>query len=311
MKQKCKIVMYHYVRPIRNSRYSKIKGLEVDGFKRQIKYFKERFNFVSVDQILNSIYNENPIPENSILLTFDDGFKDHYLHVFPILKQFNISGLFFPAAKAIEEQSVLDVHKIHFILESCKNEQNIIKEIYDLVNQEKSSYELESAESYFKRVAIPNKFDNKEIIFIKRMLQKELPQKLRNYFVNYLFEKFVNNNEKSISSELYLSLDEINEMKNSGMNFGLHGYSHEWLNHLNENELEIEIHGCLEFNSKINGKEDPLLMCYPYGGYSDLVLLRLKRNNFKAAFTTDVGDAELSPSNAFLLKRYDTNDFPR
>ena len=33
--------MYHYVRSVANSSYPNIKGLEVDGFKRQLDYFQE------------------------------------------------------------------------------------------------------------------------------------------------------------------------------------------------------------------------------------------------------------------------------
>jgi len=40
------IVMYHYVRPINDSKFPGIKGLELDGFKRQLDYLKENFNIV-------------------------------------------------------------------------------------------------------------------------------------------------------------------------------------------------------------------------------------------------------------------------
>ena len=34
------IVMYHYVRPIKKSKYPNIKGLEFDDFKKQMKSWK-------------------------------------------------------------------------------------------------------------------------------------------------------------------------------------------------------------------------------------------------------------------------------
>ena len=79
--------MYHYVRPIKNSKYYKIKGLEIDGFKRQIEFFEKKFHFITIEELLDSAYSNKTIPKNSILLTFDDGFKDHFSHVFPILKK--------------------------------------------------------------------------------------------------------------------------------------------------------------------------------------------------------------------------------
>jgi biofilm PGA synthesis lipoprotein PgaB len=47
------------------------------------------FHPVSVDQILAARAGGPPLPPRAILLTFDDGKKDSYTHVFPLLKLFN------------------------------------------------------------------------------------------------------------------------------------------------------------------------------------------------------------------------------
>ena len=36
--------MYHYVRPLKKSKYPEINGLELSGFIRQLEYFKKKFN---------------------------------------------------------------------------------------------------------------------------------------------------------------------------------------------------------------------------------------------------------------------------
>ena len=46
MKSEVTVVMYHYVRDLKNSRYPNIKGLDIDKFKKQIKFFKENYNFI-------------------------------------------------------------------------------------------------------------------------------------------------------------------------------------------------------------------------------------------------------------------------
>ena len=38
------IVMYHYVREIKKSKYSNLKGLEFNNFKKQINFFIKNFN---------------------------------------------------------------------------------------------------------------------------------------------------------------------------------------------------------------------------------------------------------------------------
>ncbi len=37
------IIMYHYVREIKNSKYPTIKGLEISSFKRQLDFLEKNF----------------------------------------------------------------------------------------------------------------------------------------------------------------------------------------------------------------------------------------------------------------------------
>ena len=110
----------------------------------------------------------------------------------------NIQGLFFPPGKIIDENFLLDVHKIHFILASSNNYQKIIHEIFKIINEHEHEYNLEKPESYFEKLATPSRFDPKEIIFIKRILQKGLPRSARAKFTDYLFEKFVKQDQKTL-----------------------------------------------------------------------------------------------------------------
>ncbi len=36
------IIMYHYVREIKNSKYPTIKGLEISSFKKTIRFFRKK-----------------------------------------------------------------------------------------------------------------------------------------------------------------------------------------------------------------------------------------------------------------------------
>ena len=96
------IVMYHYVREIKGSDYPNIKGLEFDGFKRQLDYLSVNFSIITAEQLLSfAIGEEKKLPLNACLLTFDDGFKDHIQYVLPELKLRNLQASFFPPARPI------------------------------------------------------------------------------------------------------------------------------------------------------------------------------------------------------------------
>ena len=205
----CKTIMYHYVRPIKNSYYPKIKGLEFENFLNQMNFLKNNFTFINIDQILNKIDKNKEIPKKSLILTFDDGFKDHYQYVFPILKKMNIQGIFFPTGKSIDKKIVLDVHKIHHILANCDDNKELVNFISEKIEEHKDEYDLVSSKKIYNKIAKVNRFDDADIIFIKRSLQKELPEKLRIGIVNDLFQKYVTYNEKEFSTKLYF-LDILN-----------------------------------------------------------------------------------------------------
>ena len=302
--------MYHYVRPIKNSKYSEIKGLEVDQFQHQLEFFRKNFHFGNVHTLFDLIKSDNIENNDLLFLTFDDGLKDHYNHVFPILKKEKIQGLFFPPAKPIEENIVLDVHKIHFILASVKDKKILVNDVLDGINKFRKNWEIEEPEKLWKRLAKPNRFDSGEVIFLKRILQRELPKDVREAITRELFDKYVTTDETGFAKKLYLSLEEIKEMSDDGMYFSSHSYSHEWLAYLHPENLEEEIKKSWKFCKKINPDKQQI-MCYPYGSYNSNVIKKIQEYNFKAGLTTDVGDAILDNDNAFNLKRYDTNDFPQ
>ena len=71
--------MYHYVRELVNTQYTGINALLKSQFIRQLDYLKKQYNFISVSDCISALKFQDNIPNNSCLLTFDDGYIDHYL----------------------------------------------------------------------------------------------------------------------------------------------------------------------------------------------------------------------------------------
>jgi peptidoglycan/xylan/chitin deacetylase (PgdA/CDA1 family) len=304
------IVMYHYVRDLRYSRYSAIKGLDSELFKGQITYLQNHYNFVTVEQVIAAYYQEESLPPKAVLLTFDDAYLDHFTNVFPVLYDKKIQGAFFPPVKAVTEHTVLDVNKIHFILASVENVNILLEEIRNLLLHYTHEYMLKSYEYYFDKLAVVNRFDVKEVIFIKRLLQVELEESLRNRITNDLFRKFVSNDEPAFSRELYMSTCQLRCMVQCGMHVGSHGYDHYWLGSLPKEKQEYEIRKSIEFIKQIGGNVNNWTICYPYGNYNENTLSLLKQYKCRLGFTTEVRTASLYDS-PLTLPRMDTNDFPK
>jgi len=305
------IVMYHYVRELQHTGYPKIKALLKSEFAKQLAYLEKYYQFVTVNDCIDAIYFNGELPSNAILLTFDDGYIDHFNTVFPILQERGIQGCFFPPAKAILKHEVLDVNKIHFFLASISDINIILDDIFNSLDKYRSEFSLKSNDHYFSKLAQSDRFDSKEIIFIKRLLQVELEEKLRNLIVGELFQKYVTNDEGTFSQELYMNIDQIKCMVRNGMYIGSHGYDHCWLDNLSPGKQEKEIEFSLNFLNKVGSPTDNWVMCYPYGAYNNSLIDIIVKKNCKFALTTKAGIASLSKDNAFTLERFDTNDFPK
>jgi len=303
------IVKYHYVRELEKSRYPEIKGLEYELFKEQVQFLKKNFTMVTMEDVIEA-YNSSTskLPPNACLLTFDDGYIDNFTYAYPVLKENKIQGSFFIPGKTFNENILLDVNKIHYILANGN-----IKDLYNDVIEEIENYRdemlmLPSKEELLKKYAVPSRFDDKTTVFVKRMLQTVLPEKYRNIISSKLFFKYVGIQEDVLAKELYMNRDQIRCMKNDGMFIGIHGYDHYWLGNLGETEMEKDINTSLEVMDEFIDRECWVLN-YPYGSYSENVINYISRNGCKLAMTTETRHAN-ETDNRFLLPRLDTNDFP-
>ena len=312
MNQRLTIVAYHYVRELAYTRYPEIKGLLTSQFKEQLLYLEKYYSFVTVDDCLNSLNNGIPLPSNSCLLTFDDGFIDHFLTVFPILEEKGIQGCFFPPAKAILFNEVLDVHKIHFILAvTHKNLDLLIKDVFSFLDKYRTKYQLEDANHYFSKLASKDPYDSKEVVFVKRLLQAELAEDVRKLITDKLFQKYVTKDEKSFSRELYMDVEQIKCMCRNGMYIGSHGFGHYWIDKLSTKRQEEEIDESIKFLELVNATTNNWVMCYPYGAYNQTIIEILKKKSCAFALTTNVDIARFSKNNLYMLERLDTNDLPK
>lgn len=92
------ILMYHYVSDLPEDADDMRRGLTItpDQFREQMVYLRAAgYTTISLYQLRDALTRGTPLPSQPIILTFDDGYLDHYLYVFPTLKRFGYTGTFF------------------------------------------------------------------------------------------------------------------------------------------------------------------------------------------------------------------------
>ena len=306
------IIVYHYVRPVKKSKFPKLKALEFKVFKKQLEYLSKKYTFISYDDLLN-LANKKTKFKNPCLLTFDDGYKDHIKYVLPLLKNYKIKGCFFPSIKPILKKKVLDVNKIHFVLEKEKNISILLKDIFDflikkkLINKNDKNQIIKIKNNFVNKTRV---FDSNNVAFFKYLLQIYFSKHIRNKCCDYLFRKYVTKNEKVFSKNLYMSIKDIKYLIKSNMYIGGHGFQHEHFSILSKKEKQEEIKKNILFLKKIGANTKNWAMCYPYGTYDNETIKILKKNNCIFGLTVKSGQNIFSKKkNFYNLKRIDANEF--
>jgi peptidoglycan/xylan/chitin deacetylase (PgdA/CDA1 family) len=270
---------------------------------------KNNFNIVTMEQVMAAVEEGEKLPDKALLLTFDDGYIDNYIFALPILEEYKVQGSFFIPGKTFSTHQLLDVNKIHYMLARA--------DIFELVEDVKTemdyyrglAFDYAPTDELFKEYAIANRFDNKETIFVKMMLQTVLPEQLRNTISSNLFEKYVGVSEEQLAYELYMTEEQIRTLKRHGMFIGIHGYDHYWLGNVSPEVMRKDIDKALDVLDEFIDRKR-WVVNYPYGNYNADVLHYTKSRGACIGLTTEVQVADLNVDSAMALPRLDCNDFP-
>ena len=234
------IITYHFVRDMYKTNYKEIKALDIKNFERQIKILLgQKYNFVDPSTIKEKIVNNENLQQKDCWLTFDDGYLDHYEYVLPLLNKLKIKGSFFPVINSTMRNSVLDINKIHFILAKCLNTSKILSEIKDYFNYNNLISKHGNWNKFIKEINTKHRYDKKDVVLIKRLLQRDLLLDHRKVIINILFKKFVTSDEKSFANDLYMSRSHLLELYDNGHEIGCHGINHDWFTYLNKDQQRL------------------------------------------------------------------------
>ena len=235
------IVAYHYVRDLPRTRYPKFNGLLTKYFEGQLDYIGKHYTVCSAQEVASAVRGEGELPDNPCLLTFDDGFLDHYMTVFPRLVERGMTGSFFPVVQAVEENKLLNTHKLHFILSSESDHRKVIDDIFRVVGPYRKDHDIPDDEELYKTYTNPPSPDGDptETVFIKR-IQHILPSEVRTSVMDELFQRYVQDDEETLAAETYMDMDQLRHMASQGMEVGGHGNSHVWLTQLTDAQQKKE-----------------------------------------------------------------------
>jgi peptidoglycan/xylan/chitin deacetylase (PgdA/CDA1 family) len=252
--------MYHYVNrgapELPHRRY-----LHVDDFRRQLAHLTRDHVFIPQEAFLDVVSGERPC-DGAVVLTFDDGLRDHYEFVLPELRRRGLWGIFYIPTGIYQRTKALNVHRVHHLLGRYGGVA-MCEALRRLMTDDMLSDPHVSA---FARLTYVGQDDDAATVEFKRVLNYfVLPQCQEAVLDELMLE--CGESDEDLAARLYVTPAMLVEMQREGMLIGSHGVTHRVLSTLPLDEQMAEVHHSFRFLDAITGGLRLRTFCYPYGGF--------------------------------------------
>jgi peptidoglycan/xylan/chitin deacetylase (PgdA/CDA1 family) len=303
-----KAIMYHYVREF-DAEMPYFRNLHVDDFHEQLDYFEQKYGFVSQKDFLHSLQYPNEMP-NGVVLTFDDGLKDHYRYVLPALQARNLWGIFYIPTAMYHTNKMLDVHRIHVLLGKFGGEK-IFTTLKEIISDEMLSH---GHITEFKSITYQRQKNDEYTTSVKRILNYLISYDYRETVLDTLMAKLIPN-EAKLLADFYLTPSEMKTMQEAKMIIGSHTVFHPVMSKLSAEQQKSEIVDSFSYLETVTNGLPIKTFCYPYGGwhsFSETTEQLLTDNNCLFSFNVEAKDIDTAAikQHRQALPRYDCNQFP-
>lgn len=300
-RNKTVILMYHGFTDSKNhAGIENYQGKHINNelFRSQIAYINKHYNVISLDTYIECCREGRRLPEKSIIITIDDGYRSNYTIASPVFREFNIPATIFLTTDFVANKNFLWVDRLEYTLNNTQAKNLRLK-----IGNDELSFPLNTKE---------------DKIFCDKFLRGRL-----KWMEHAIIEKTVKEVEDKLNASIAatknfpkiyepLEWEEICEMtKATKVTIGSHTHQHLILARYEDETIQRELTLSKEIIEKQTGIKTSLF-CYPNGAIGDFnakTQQLIKESGYSCALTT-VSGMENEFSDLFKLKRLsvDNND---
>ncbi|MEO8051855.1 MAG: polysaccharide deacetylase family protein [Acidobacteriota bacterium] len=274
-----RILMYHRFRP----------GV-ADQLHRQLTAFRRHYQVLSLGEIADVLDRNKPLPQKTLALTVDDGYRDFLENAFPVFQSLDVPATVYLVTDFLDRRCWLWTDRV-----ACAVEQTSRVSFDITVGPRSLRFKLQT----------PAERSNAARTIIEAA--KQLPNAQREDLVERLPGLLQVQLDAEPPAALQpLRWDEVRMMARHGIEFGAHTRSHPILSRIEEN---IRLRAEIEDSQRRIAEEigSPVLhFCYPNGepgDFTDAAVECVQQAGFRTAVTTTPGmNANDEPR--FRLRRY-------
>ena len=216
------VFAYHRVLDrINDFEFSEDIVTDSNDFQNQIEYISGNFNVITFEELYSLSKNEDPFPNKTALITFDDAYADFKSVVFPILKKYGLSATLFVTTSFADHEDVGWWEKLTYALKTTKLEDISIKKIG--IKTKSSTLDLKMINKIIEKIKLLND-DEKNLLV--------------DYLMNYLGADIDIN---VLSKMLYLGWGDLRYLNKNGVELGSHTMTHPILTRASKKIVQEEI----------------------------------------------------------------------
>jgi peptidoglycan/xylan/chitin deacetylase (PgdA/CDA1 family) len=241
-----------------------------DSFERQMELLARRYHPMSLKTAVGLLQEGSPVPPYSVVVTFDDGWRDNYVNARPILEKYEVPATIFLPTDFIGTGEYFWFLKLGYLL----GHHNFSAEQLDGIIANATETENST------EIAIDSNNANEFIESVKRFGEPTI-----NRIIAGLEATAGVTFPYASSETMMLDWDEVRKMNSGLFDFGSHGQGHQILTLMDENEVLAEMVSSKAIIEKELG-ESVTLFSYPNGDYNDRVISMAMQAGYEAAVST-------------------------
>lgn len=287
-------------------------SVEPKKFDEHLNIMKQFGTVLSSGTLIEHLHRRK-LKNRSLVITFDDGYKDNFQNAFPLLKKHNLPATFFITTETLgknksfwwDELETLLIHTpvLPTVLSLKMHGINVHFEL-----GEETTLTVEQTEALKSWKALLYHYQSKRTELFEAVWNemKGLKYEQQQEILHYLREWSGNSGERT--NDYSMSLSELTEMAlHPLITIGGHTLTHPDLSCHNENYQYNEVSGNKKELEKFIQKEVDFF-AYPFGRFNDHTREVVKLSGYKAAFTTQTSFVSYK-SDPFFIQRVQVNNW--
>lgn len=252
-------------------------------FAQQMRFLKEHYHVLSLDELLDAMACNRPLPPRSVMITFDDNYREFLHTAWPVLSSLQLPAILFLATDYLNQNKRLFWwDQLYQAFSHTKQEKLHLPSVGD--------YALRTAQERMSALAE-----------IKKRVRATKHQQAMS-----LVKETIDMLDVSPQADgLMLTWQDVHDLSSQGLYIGAHTRSHPVLSRLTIKEAMQEIIGSqLDLSRKLN--QTWPVFAYTFGKQAALHLeLRslLQKEGFQVAMTMIEGHNDIGHTHSLWLKR--------